>query len=89
MTGGYTLKGLILVDLDSKGCQDVSSWRTETPVLDEDTCVNCGLCISFCPEGAIMRKDERPFIDLRFCKGCGICSHECPSKAIEMVIGNI
>ena len=89
MTEFYTLKGLFLIDLNSKGGHDVSNWRVETPVLDENECVNCGLCISFCPEGAIMRKDGQPSIDLRFCKGCGICSYECPSKAIEMVKGDI
>ncbi len=86
MKENFTLKGLALIDSNSKGGLDVSSWRTETPIIDKEVCARCGLCVSFCPEGAISALNrDFPSIDLCFCKGCGICSYECPSKAIKMV----
>lgn len=58
------------------------SWRTFRPVVDRETCNECGLCQMYCPDGAI---SVDLVIDLDYCKGCGICAEECPKKAIKMV----
>ncbi len=58
------------------------SWRTFRPVIDRETCNECGLCAMYCPDGVI---DGDLKIDLDFCKGCGICARECPKNAIEMI----
>ena len=52
-------------------------------------CMNCGvcnrceLCLIFCPDMAIHRRDDGEGfeIDLRYCKGCGLCvkAFECPA----------
>ena len=62
-------------------------WRSLTPVLDEEKCIKCGLCILYCPEFC-RYEDEEGFAraDLNYCKGCGICAHECPKDAIKMVL---
>jgi len=52
---------------------DTAAWRTERPVIDKQLCINCGLCMGYCPVNSI------------YCKGCGICSVECPKKAVSMV----
>ena len=52
---------------------DTAAWRTERPVIDKQLCLNCGLCMGYCPVNSI------------YCKGCGICSVECPKKAVSMV----
>lgn len=52
---------------------DIAAWRTERPVIDKQLCINCGLCMGYCPVNSI------------YCKGCGICSVECPKKAVSMV----
>jgi pyruvate ferredoxin oxidoreductase delta subunit len=66
---------------------DTASWRTEKPVMNQDKCIKCGICLSFCPVCSIdWVKDENAyFIDYSNCKGCGICAYECPRKAIDMV----
>lgn len=58
------------------------TWRTDRPVVDHGTCIDCGLCFSYCPDGVI---DREVAIDLEYCKGCGICAEVCPVEAIEMV----
>jgi len=62
-------------------------WRSMAPVLDEEKCIQCALCMLYCPEFCI-HEDEDGFFraDLDYCKGCGICAHECPKDAIKMVL---
>ncbi len=61
------------------------SWRTFRPEIDYSKCTKCTLCWIYCPDAAIMRKeDDSPIIDYDYCKGCGICANECPTKAITM-----
>ena len=65
---------------------DVRAWRTCKPVIDQSKCTKCGLCWIYCPEAAIIiKEDGRYEVDLTFCKGCGICERTCAPKAITMV----
>lgn len=59
------------------------SWRVSDPKVDQERCVRCGRCVTFCPEGVITMEESGPQIDLTYCKGCGICVVECPVDAIE------
>lgn len=61
-------------------------WRTHRPVVG-DACTACGICLTYCPVGAIKLKSDPKAIEigLQFCKGCGICARECPAGAIAMV----
>lgn len=61
---------------------ETGTWRTYRPVVDDEECIECGECFSFCPDGVI---DRDVVIDLTYCKGCGICAEVCPVDAIEMV----
>ncbi|KAA0007829.1 MAG: 4Fe-4S dicluster domain-containing protein [Thermoplasmata archaeon] len=61
------------------------TWRIFKPILNKDKCVKCLRCWIFCPEGAIIRKeDDSVEIDYNYCKGCGICARECKVKVITM-----
>ncbi len=65
---------------------DTASWRTHRPVMDKNTCVECGICLSYCPVNSIIFNDENKYeITYNYCKGCGICAVECPKKSISMV----
>lgn len=60
-------------------------WRSERPVIDREKCTNCGMCWLYCPEPAIVAKDDGSYeVDLYYCKGCGICTTICPRKCITM-----
>ena len=47
-------------------------------------CNSCGICYSYCPDAAILWKENKPEIDYDYCKGCGICAKECPRGIITM-----
>lgn len=51
--------------------------------IDENLCVNCGLCQQNCKFDAIHFMDKY-FIDLNACEGCGVCQYLCPSHAITL-----
>lgn len=64
---------------------DTSSWRTHKPVMDKSSCINCGICMGYCPVNSVKYSEEKGFyICYDYCKGCGICAVECPKKAISM-----
>jgi pyruvate ferredoxin oxidoreductase delta subunit len=79
------IKGLAVMNLEALGGKYVANWRVYKPEINYDECIACGLCITYCPEAAIARRDDKkPEIDYRFCKGCGVCANECPKTAITM-----
>lgn len=60
------------------------AWSLDRPVV-LDPCNACAVCVLFCPEGAIARRDGAIVIDYDHCKGCGICADVCPVRgAIAM-----
>jgi len=60
-------------------------WRAFKPVVDKEKCINCFFCWIYCPDAALVRKEEGIEINYDYCKGCGICAKECPKEAIKMV----
>jgi len=52
----------------------------QVAVIDNDKCIQCGLCQDICRFDAIHDYS----IDPISCEGCGFCSHICPVEAITM-----
>lgn len=54
-------------------------------VIDEEKCIECGLCVHTCPKGIIAKQEgEKPIIDASECIGCGACHSACPVEAITI-----
>ena len=65
---------------------NTASWRLVRPVMDKDKCVECGLCMAYCPVNSIVGDTDKKYsITYDYCKGCGICAVECGKNAIAMV----
>lgn len=60
------------------------SWRTLKPLVLNEKCNGCAICVKFCPDGAIRIVNGKARVNYDYCKGCGICALECPVKAIIM-----
>jgi dissimilatory sulfite reductase (desulfoviridin) alpha/beta subunit len=54
------------------------------PGLDNDTCVRCGACVTYCTEGAISIDEDETVIDYQKCARCGGCVKVCPVDALAI-----
>lgn len=75
--------GAIITNAGSSLKNKTGSWRTLKPIVT-DKCKACGICMKFCPDGAITIVNGKARINYDYCKGCGICVLECPNKAVFM-----
>ncbi len=60
--------------------QETEFWSGQVAVINEDTCIHCGLCEDLCRFEAIYNYRVDPVS----CEGCGFCSHICPVEAVTM-----
>jgi len=59
------------------------------PVIDVNSCIRSGACISACPEKDIIgiKDGKATIINASHCVGHGACFHACPVQAITLYIG--
>jgi NAD-dependent dihydropyrimidine dehydrogenase PreA subunit len=53
--------------------------------IDEVRCTGCGVCLSLCPQEAIVLEAAKAEIRPELCIGCGVCMSACPERAIQDV----
>ncbi len=52
----------------------------------ETHCIDCGRCLSACPNAALSQSmDGRILINRELCQGCGECARACPTNAMELL----
>ena len=54
-------------------------------VIDNDSCVNCGVCSGICPTDAIVDNCGTMTVDMDICIECESCIAGCPTEAISSV----
>ena len=58
----------------------------EEIVVDETSCVGCGLCVDKCAFHALRLNDKGVAEAIDFsCEGCGLCVRLCPQRALSIV----
>jgi MinD superfamily P-loop ATPase len=56
----------------------------ETPVIDEEKCQGCGLCVSVCTCGALVLAENKvKIVEVENCGWCTLCEMVCPYGAIS------
>lgn len=61
--------------------------EVKTAKIDEDACLECGMCVANCPMEAIDNPDDTHttyWVDADKCTGCGLCEENCPADAIDL-----
>jgi len=54
------------------------------PWVSQRLCKNCGVCLNYCPSGAIVQKGGKAYIIDEKCIGCGECLVVCSPGAIKI-----
>ena len=61
----------------------MSEWAL--PIINNDRCNGCGLCVVHCPTDAVEIIDAHPsIVRPSDCAYCGLCEDMCPEGAIEL-----
>jgi MinD superfamily P-loop ATPase len=55
------------------------------PNVDQEKCINCGICSDVCAYNAIAALPKMVLVFPELCHGCGACSYLCPEEAISEV----
>jgi len=62
--------------------------RAQHPLIQTDSCIGCGACVTACPEGDVLGlvDGKATIINGHKCIGHSRCAEECPVGAITMVM---
>jgi dihydropyrimidine dehydrogenase (NAD+) subunit PreA len=81
---GYkTINDMLGIATDA--CIEYSEMPAEKATVDQEMCINCGMCLKACFSKAMQQGEEKAFVQEENCVGCGGCYSVCPVKGtIEM-----
>ena len=76
--------GAVVINPGSQKENKTGTWRSFRPIISNEKCTACRLCVRHCPDAAISMtgKDGKAKVDYDYCKGCLICEQVCPFDAI-------
>lgn len=58
------------------------------PVIKEEWCKGCGICVAFCPKNVLeMDGGKVKAVNRDACNNCGLCELRCPDYAIYLEEG--
>lgn len=56
------------------------------PIINEDDCSACGICVDACESGVLeLASEVAKAVHEENCTGCAACMEECPMGAIEEI----
>ncbi len=76
---------IFLTGLMQQGEKNMFARSNFVSVINEETCVECGVCAERCPVDAISLDDGSAKVDGDKCIGCGVCYPTCPSESVSLV----
>ena len=69
-------------DVQNTTLKNPVTYKPRVPILNDEKCTKCELCIRICPYFAIRMEDRITFNEDK-CFGCGLCISKCPTKALK------
>ncbi len=76
-----------LASLDARNGDSPVTLSDLLPLADvivSSECDACGLCLKYCPHGALALKSDVPIAERSRCTGCGLCAEVCPRSALHV-----
>ncbi len=66
--------------------RDLVENKTPNAVINSEICggIDCRICTTACPYGAVYLEDEKVTVDHGLCMGCGICTATCAAGANQL-----
>ena len=62
--------------------------RLKGPIIKEEWCKGCGICVAFCPKDVLELYDGKvKAVNRDACINCGLCELRCPDYAIYLEEG--
>ncbi|MDP6043599.1 MAG: 4Fe-4S binding protein [Dehalococcoidales bacterium] len=65
----------------AKNARSIPQWQ---PVVNDNLCNACMICIESCYNNAISMVDNKARVDDSYCEGCRTCYYVCPKNAISL-----